>query len=88
MLNLAELVRVEFVSLYSKMDFLDNLDQKFRKELDSHQIEVIVTDIGVEKAKIPGSGRKKDILLELPILPKKGNLNINDILEKGKNMIT
>ncbi|RKF76580.1 putative DNA-directed RNA polymerase [Golovinomyces cichoracearum] len=69
------------------INFLDNLDEKFRKELESHQIEFLVIN-GVEKVKIPGIGRKKDILLELPVLPRKGCLNLKDILEKGVNMIT
>ena len=85
MIKLAEIVRLEFVSLYSQYDFLQNLDAKFRRELKEYKVEIV--DIkGVEHVKIK-IHRKEESFIPLPILPERGSMNIKDVIEKGRNMI-
>ncbi len=86
MINLSELVRETFVLLYSNNDFLKNIDTKFRNNLKDYKVKTILKD-GEELVEIMIS-RNKFKYLPLPILPKYGNLDLNDIIIKGKNMIT
>jgi len=84
MINLSEIVRNCFVSLYSSKDFLHKIDKKFRDNLIDYKIPIILKD-GEESVKIRVGHRNE--ILPLPILPTMGDLNINDINDKGKNMI-
>jgi DNA-directed RNA polymerase len=86
MVYLAELVRETFVSLYSSQNFLKKIDDKFRENLSDYKVKILVKD-GIEVVETPIS-KNRNTYLPLPILPKTGDLNINDILIKGKNMIT
>lgn len=86
MVYLAELVRETFVSLYSSQNFLKKIDDKFRENLSDYKVKILVKD-GIEVVETPIS-KNRSSYLPLPILPKIGDLNINDILTKGKNMIT
>jgi DNA-directed RNA polymerase, mitochondrial len=86
MIHLAELVRETFVYLYSSENFLKRIDEKFRQNLIDYKVNTIVKD-GVEVVVIP-KNKNRNCYIPLPILPKTGDLNLNDILTKGKNMIT
>jgi DNA-directed RNA polymerase len=86
MVYLAELVRETFVSLYSSNNFLKTIDDRFRQNLIDYKVKTLVKD-GVEVVEIPIS-RNRNTYMPLPILPENGDLNINDVLTKGVNMIT
>lgn len=83
--SLANLVRLKFVEIYAKKDYLKNIDKKFRLMLKDNSIELVLKN-NIEYVKIP----KKDryLYLEIPKLPEMGKLNIKDIIKKGKYMIS
>nr|P33541.2 RecName: Full=Probable DNA-directed RNA polymerase [Neurospora intermedia]CAA36326.1 RNA polymerase [Neurospora intermedia] len=85
MYKLAEQVRECFILLYSKNDFLNKIDYKFRENLKDYKIE-IVNKNGEDFVKIKGNKRYE--YLPLPVLPQMGELNVEDIRDMGKYMIS
>jgi len=86
MFKLSELVRETFVLLYSDMNFLKNIDDKFKQNLHDYKVKIISKD-DEDFVEIEVS-RNKSIFLPMPVLPKSGNLKLNDIIIKGQYMIT
>lgn len=67
----------EFVKIYSEYNFLEVLRKNLINELEKHQIEIKVRD-GQEYIRI----KKKNsyVTKKLPVLPEKGDLKIQDVL--------
>jgi hypothetical protein len=85
--KLAEIVRVTFVLLYSSTDFLNTLDDRLRQSLRDFKINIIIIE-GDKEVIENIDARSKLKYIPLPILPKYGELNLQDIINKGINMIT
>lgn len=72
-------VKKEFILLYSKFEFLNLFHQRFIQNLKDNQFE-IVTKNGKSYVIF------RDKLLEIPVPPKLGNLDLDNII-KSKYMI-
>ena len=84
MFNISNIVRQEFINLYIQQDFLDRIHEKFTRNLVDYKVPVILKK-GVNCAVIINKRGRKEYL-ELPILPKKGELDIKSI--NGKYIIS
>jgi hypothetical protein len=84
--KLGNVVRVCFVNLYSDKNFLIKIDNKLKENLRDYKVETVKDEDGEEYVRI--KYKKRWLKLPLPILPELGELNINEIIEKGKYMIT
>lgn len=84
MLNLSTLVREEFINLYSNKDFLKNIHEKFTRNLLDYKVPVLEKN-GKMCAVIINKHKRKEYL-ELPILPKFGDLDISQL--NGKYFIS
>jgi DNA-directed RNA polymerase len=90
MKNLDYRVKKEFVELYSQSEFLNNFHQRFIQSIKDNQFDIIDQD--KKSFVVLDKGRNKRLfdikpkeLLEIPILPLPGNLNLN-IITKSKSI--
>jgi DNA-directed RNA polymerase len=90
MKNLDYRVKKEFVELYSQSEFLNNFHQRFIQSIKDNQFDIIDQD--KKSFVVLDKGRNKRFfdlypkeLLEIPILPLPGNLNLN-IITKSKSI--
>lgn len=86
MADLSEIVKAEFVKIYSEYNFLEVLRKNLIYELEKHKIEIeIKIRDGQQYIRI----KKKNYYVnkKLPVLPEKGELNIQDVL-KSEYMIS
>lgn len=77
MFELSQLVRKEFIEIYTKKDFLNELYKNLKNDIKRYRLEIVVKD-GVKCVKIKKKNRYEYI--EIPKPPKKGLLNLEDIM--------
>jgi DNA-directed RNA polymerase len=81
--TLADIVRVEFINLYSNQSFLQTLYNKFLFDLKSYGFEILDNE---DKKYIELKKRSKVEKVILPNVPNIGTLELNEI-RKSKYMI-
>lgn len=77
MYNLSQVVKKQFVKIYSDYKFLEVLRNNLINDLKKYRIEIIEKD---KEEYIKVNIKNKKRFLKLPVLPKKGELNIEDVL--------
>lgn len=80
MFNLSQIIKREFVRIYADYKFIEELRKHFINDLKKYRIETIEKN-GKEYIKIKRKNRNE--ILEIPQLPEKGTLNIQDVLESN-----
>lgn len=81
--HLADIVRTEFVKLYSNGCFLESLYNKFIKDVKNHGYEILEDKEGKYVEVTSGKKIKR---VAIPALPERGNLDIN-LVKHSKYMI-
>lgn len=82
--NLTNLVRETFIKLYVTGDFLEKINNKFMTNIEDYKVPIVEWK-GKRCVQITNK-RKRNEYFELPILPEKGDLDINKI--NGKYFIS
>ena len=83
MKSLSEMVKKQFVVIYTEYDFLRKLKENLMNSLKNYKITT-VTKKGIKYIEVERKNkdnRTYKLYYKLPILPRKGNLNIQDVLK-------
>ena len=78
MSDLSELVKKEFVKIYSNYNFLEVLRNNLLNDLKKHRIDIIIKK-GEEYIKVLRNNKYN--YKKIPQLPQKGNFKIEDVLQ-------
>jgi DNA-directed RNA polymerase len=77
MFELSYLVKKEFVEIYTKKNFLNELDKNLKNDIKRYRLEIVMKN-SVKCVKIKKNNRYEYI--EIPKPPKKGLLNLKDVM--------